>query len=169
MTPVAQKLFLFYCPSLCLCVCFRSKNPWPRSRPWVFTSEFSLKRFMYLNPTFDWRTLPLESPCCFGRNNFLAFVGLFKSYQWARKISKMYQPLQMEVTSSLLWREEKPVCCLSLLECSWWHILVSIMGVLVLTLGLVLIIYNSSHRVAFSVGICMAVACLLPQSCASCV
>lgn len=47
---------------------------------------------------------------------------------------------------------------LSFLECSWWQALVFIMGVLTLTLGLILIVYNSFHPVAFAVGICMTVA-----------
>lgn len=72
----------------------------------------------------------------------------------------MYQ-FQTESTGSLLQREEKPVCCLSQLEYSWRHMLISIMGVLVLTLGIILIIYNSFHRVAFSAGICLTVASLI--------
>lgn len=65
----------------------------------------------------------------------------------------------MDDTSSIPSREEGPVRrCLSLSECSWWHTLVFIMGVLTMILGLFLIMYRSYHEVAFAVGICMIVA-----------
>lgn len=74
-----------------------------------------------------------------------------------RKITTVYQHLQMDAIRSLLPRE-KPVCCHYLFDCSWWQTLVFIMGVLTLTLGLILIVYNPYQQVAFSVGICMTVA-----------